>query len=161
MEAALPTLIFDLPVSVDEVSPNWWSLQYPQDESEHPVDAAAAKIITEEDALRRQDEKVNYFIGSFQDALPEELCGLWSAIREMQSAQRAIHNAVYYNLGIQDGRTMMATKIALEQVGAFVRNQEQSKLFEIAMVLRQIASDLVWESPSPNPSDDSSEGPGL
>ncbi|MCP4445061.1 MAG: hypothetical protein GY811_06910 [Myxococcales bacterium] len=159
MEVALPTLIFDLPVSVDEVSPNWWELQYPEGEREHPVDAAVAKIITQEDALRRQEEKVNYFIGSFQDALPEELRALWPAIREMQSAQRAIQNAVYYNIGVKDGRTMMATKIALEQVGAFVRTPEQSKLFEIAMVLRKIASNLAWESLPRNYSDDSSEKP--
>ncbi len=159
MEVALPTLVFDLPASVNEDSPNWWKLQYPEEEREHPVDAAAAKVITQEDALRRQEEKVNYFTGSFQEVLPEELRALWAPIREIQSAQRAIQNAVYYNLGIQDGRTMMATKVALEQVGAFVRTQEQSKLFEIAMVLHRITSCLAWESCHQKPSDDSSEGP--
>ncbi len=161
MEVALPTLIFDLPALVSDDSPNWWNLQYPEGEREHPVDAAAAKIITQEDALRQQEEKVNYFIGAFQDVLPEELRALWPAIREMQSAQRALHNAVYYNIGVQDGRSMMATKIALEQVGGFVRTQEQSKLFEIAMVLRKIASNLTWESSNRKHSDGSSEGPGL
>ena len=64
----------------------------------------------------------------------------------MLNAQWYVRKALYYNIGVEDGRTMKATEDLLARAGVDLRASKPTKLFETAMRLRKLAQELTWRS---------------
>lgn len=148
MEAALREIDFSPLRALEGAPPNWYFAREGTEDEANAIVAAVEQVIGHSPLLKRQQRAFSSIIDAFIDSLSPEHFKLWLSVDVALNARGDVEKALFYNLGVEDGRTMKATEVALASVGANVHASEPTDLFKMAMVLREMAQELEWRSSS-------------
>ncbi len=126
--------------------PDWYEVL--EGEGEHHVADEALRIFKRCPELLEQRKETIELVRLFGASLSKSLRTSWFQIEERWNALRSIESVIFFNLGVEAGRSLVTLRKALNQQG--FDEIPRKSLFALAQVLKHIAENLpVREEEAP------------